>query len=310
MVAFHTTFVESNSAGFHLRILPLQIGGESSSSVSKPMNPRGKPIEQTTAVLVLLGVALFAVTPHVVVRAENPSPFPDPAILQTGDLIWPKKPGAIVPYNSRPGEASTGDRNRWETEKRGYLTELKKKPNPTDEEKRRYSLLQGMTYDQFAGQYLENRQPDAAAPLSTGVGSVGHVGIIQIQNGIPTVVEAMVGFGVRRLTYADWTKQRPGELVWLARLKDLSPEKRVAIADEAASYIGRPYRFWNFNLEDDSGFYCSKLAWLSILKGAGFPPDDQLNPHRVLWFSPKQLMGSHHLQFIVNPGNYGMPIRP
>jgi len=154
-VAFHTTFEQSNSTGFHLRILPLQIGGESSSSVSKPMNPRGKPIEQTTAVLVLLGVALFAVTPHVVVRAENPSPFPDPAILQTGDLIWPKKPGAIVPYNSRPGEASTGDRNRWETEKRGYLTELKKKPNPTDEEKRRYSLLQGMTYDQFAGQYLE-----------------------------------------------------------------------------------------------------------------------------------------------------------
>jgi uncharacterized protein YycO len=235
---------------------------------------------------------------------ENPQ-FPAANILQTGDLIWPKKAGAIVPYTSQPGEAQNSDASQWETEKQKYLAELRKNPTPTDEETQRYSALQTMTYKDFVEQYLRGTDAGRSAPLGTGNFSVGHVGIVQIQDGTPTVVEAMIGFGVRRLTYAEWTKERPGELVWLARLKNLSAEKRAAVAQVAANYIGRPYLFWNFNLGDDAGFYCSKLAWLSIFKGAGFAADDNANMHRVLWYSPKQLMRSSHLQFIVNPGNYG-----
>jgi uncharacterized protein YycO len=235
---------------------------------------------------------------------ENPQ-FPAPNTLQTGDLIWPKKPGAIVPYNSQPGEAQAGEAAQWEGHKQKYLTELRKNPAPTDEEKQRYSALQSMTYEDFVEQYLRGTEAGRSTAFGTGNFSVGHVGIVQIQDGTPTVVEAMIGFGVRRLTYADWTKERPGELVWLARLKDLSAEKRAAVAQIAASYIGRPYHFWNFNLGDDAGFYCSKLAWLSIFKGAGFAADDNVNMNRLLWYSPKQLMRSSHLQFIVNPGNYG-----
>jgi cell wall-associated NlpC family hydrolase len=235
---------------------------------------------------------------------EDPQ-FPAPDTLQSGDLIWPKKPGALVPYNSQPGEAKNTDAARWEKEKESYLGELRKKAEPTEDEKQRYSALQTMTYDQFVQQYLRGAEPDQPAAFGTGNFSVGHVGIIQIQEGTPTVVEAMIGFGVRRLTYSEWTKQRPGELVWLARLKDVSAEKRAAVAKVAASYIGRPYLFWNFNLTDDTGFYCSKLAWLSVLKGVGFAPDDNDNGHRLLWYSPKQLMRSPRLAFIVNPGNYG-----
>jgi uncharacterized protein YycO len=253
-------------------------------------------------------VCLFAAATLLVASTidgqENPQ-FPAADILQTGDLIWPKKPGAIVPYNSQPGEAQNSEAARWETEKEKYLAELRKNPTPTDEEKQRYSTLQTMTYGEFVEQYLRGTEAGQSTAFGTGNFSVGHVGIIQIQDGTPTVVEAMIGSGVRRLTYAEWTKQRPGELVWLARLKDVSAEKRGAVAQIAASYIGRPYLFWNFNLGDDTGFYCSKLAWLSIFKGAGFASDDNVNVRRVLWYSPKQLMRSPHLQFIVNPGNYG-----
>ena len=252
--------------------------------------------------------AIFSILLTHTGRAEKVSPFPPPEILQTGDLIWPKPPGAIVPYNSRPGEATNSDASRWEREKERYLSELRAKPNPTVEEKERYTRLQNMTYRQFIAQYEGGQAAGEITTFGTGNFFVGHVGIVQIVNGSPTIVEAMIGHGVRRLTYSKWLEDRSGERFWVGRLKNLSAEKRTAIAETAARYIGRPYRFWNFNLADDSGFYCSKLAWFSILKAAGFAVDDQPNPHRLLWFSPKQLMRSRHLEFIVNPGKYGAPI--
>jgi hypothetical protein len=234
--------------------------------------------------------------------------FPAPETLKTGDLIWPKPPGAIVPYNSRPGQTDSSDANRWEKEKAAYLAELRSKPDPTPEEKERYSALRNMSYREFVAEYLQNVSPGEVQPLGTGFVSVGHVGIIQVVNETPTVVEAMIGAGVRRLTYADWTAGRPGELIWVGRIKGITDEQRAAIAATAASFIGRPYNFWNFNLKDTSGFYCSKLAWLSILTATGFAPDDEANPKRILWFSPKQLMRSQHVEMIVSPGNYGAPV--
>jgi hypothetical protein len=118
---------------------------------------------------------------------ENPQ-FPAANILQTGDLIWPKKAGAIVPYTSQPGEAQKSDASQWETEKQKYLAELRKNPTPTDEETQRYSALQTMTYKDFVEQYLRGTDAGRSAPLGTGNFSVGHVGIVQIQDGTPTVV--------------------------------------------------------------------------------------------------------------------------
>jgi cell wall-associated NlpC family hydrolase len=238
---------------------------------------------------------------------HNTTSAPVAAQLQAGDLIWPKKPEAVVPFNSRPGESNQEDANLWRQEKEAYLVTLRNKPNPTPEEKERYSVLRSTTYEEFAAQYLDDRIPGEPATLGVGGFYVGHVGIVEILNGKPMIVEAVWGKGVRRISYEEWLRERPGELVWLARLKDISPEKREAVAKTASQFIDKPYSFWNFNLLDTTGFYCSKLVWFSILAGAGFPPDDNPNPNRILWYSPKQLMRSRHIEFIANPGSYGLP---
>lgn len=229
---------------------------------------------------------------------------PPAAILQAGDLVWPKKPGAIVPYNSRPGEADQSDEARWRREKEVCLEQIRRNPDPSAEEKERFRVLQKMTYKGFLAYYLADRNPGEISEFGIGNVAVGHVGIIEIADGKPFVVEAMVGPGVQRLSYADWVQQRPEELIWVGRLIGVDPDKRAAVAEKAVEQLGKPYRFWDFDLADTTGFYCSKLAWLSILQGAGFPPDDNSNPKRWLWYSPKQLMNSKHIELIVNPGDY------
>ncbi len=210
-----------------------------------------------------------------------------------------------MPYNSRPGKADDSDAVRWRKEKEDYLNQLRSNPDPSPEEKERYATLQKMTYEEFVSYYLADRIPGQPATFGLGFIEVGHVGIIEITDGRPFVVEAMWGSGVQRLSYPDWLQKRPGELFWVGRLKDVSPEKRTAVAERAAQQIGKPYNFWNFDLKNADCFYCSKLAWLSILQGAGFAPDDEPNLIRILWYSPKQLMKSKHVELIANPGDYG-----
>jgi len=246
----------------------------------------------------------IAVSLSLVVRAAG-APPPAAELLQAGDLIWPKKPGAFVPYNSRPGSANASDASRWQAEKKAYLNRLQRNTNPSPEEKERYSVLQNMTYKEFAARYLGDRIPGKPDTYGLAGIEVGHVGIIEIRDGRPFVVEAMWGPGVQRLSYADWVQKRPGEIFWLGRLKEVPPDKRAAVAERAAEQIGKPYNFWDFDLDDTTGFYCSKLAWMSVLQGAGFPPDDDPTPNRVFWYSPKQLMKSKHIELIVNPGKYG-----
>jgi hypothetical protein len=229
---------------------------------------------------------------------------PEPQLLQTGDLIWPKKAGAIVPYNSSPGDANDNDAANWRKEKEAYLNKIRLEPDPSPEDKVRYSALEKMSYEQFINVYLNDSSPGQAATFGTGLPSVGHVGIVQVTDGQPYVLEAVPGH-VQRTAYVDWLQAHKDELVWVGRLKDVSPEKRAAIADLAAKQVGKPYDFWNFDLKNVSGFYCSKLAWLSILLGVGFAPDDDPNSQRTFWYSPKQLMKSKHVELIFNPGEYG-----
>ena len=239
-------------------------------------------------------------------RAENNRATPPSAkFLQSGDLIWPKAPGALIPYSSHPGGAKASDAARWKEEKNAYLERLERKPNLSSDEKARYSALQDMTYKEFLADYSGAHKSGKPDTFGLAGIEVGHVAVIEITDGKPFVIEAMWGPGVERLPYADWLQKRPGEVFWVGRLKDVPAERRAAVAEKAAEQIGKPYDFWNFDLADTRGFYCSKLAWLSILQGVGFPPDDQPNPKRVLWYSPKQLMhDSKHIEIIVNPGDY------
>src|SRR5436190_10011196 len=257
----------------------------------------------------LLGVICSALGPPITRECSAAgNGFPAPEILQTGDLIWPKKPNVIVPYNSAPGAADNQEAARWEHEKNDYVAKLRQKPELSPEEKQRYTALRDMNYQEFIAQYLEDQPLGSARPYSNAFDAVGHVAIIEVVHGAPTVIEAMIGFGVRRLTYKQWLDGRNGEVFWVGRLKGVSNDKKADVVKTADSYIGKPYDFWNFNLSDTAGFYCSKLAWFSILSGTGFAPDDNANPVRVFWYSPKQLMHSPHIEMIVNPGNYGAPI--
>jgi uncharacterized protein YycO len=83
---------------------------------------------------------------------------------------------------------------------------------------------------------------------------------------------------------------------------------RKKIADEALKHLGKPYQFFNFNLNDDGGFYCSKLAWMSTWRSANIALDDDPNPQRGTrfppWYSPRQLTQAKEIEMLHKPGEY------
>jgi hypothetical protein len=225
-------------------------------------------------------------------------------ILQAGDLIWPRSPNGVVPYRVARNEGSTGDRKKWEKEKEEYLATLHAKSDLSPVERKRYKALQQMTYPDFVKRYFAPLPQETLEARGFASISVGHVGIIQIENGRASVIEATMAKGVRKVPYEKWIADQPDQLFWLSRLNNTSPDIRAAVAAIAESYLRRPYDFWNFDLRDDSCFYCSKLAWLAITKATSIPPDGKPNGDRVFWYSPKQLLCSRNLQSIVSSGNY------
>ena len=261
----------------------------------------GSDFRNCTGPFIIIWILLSVVVSFPFVGfAEDASATPPAAtLLEAGDLIWPKKPGVIVPYVSTPGEAGKSDAMRWAEEKEDYLNQIRRNPNPSPQEKERYAALQHMTYEEFVDYYLvtafQGRLLTSAWGSSTSA----------------TLVLLRLSTGNRSL----W--RRCGVLVFSAYLMQIGcrsalvnsfgwdASKTFHLKSElrwrrwAAEQIGKPYNFWDFDLEDASGFYCSKLAWLSILQGAGFPPDDNPNPHRALWYSPKQLIKSKHVELIV-----------
>ena len=103
-----------------------------------------------------------------------------------------------------------------------------------------------------------------------------------------------------------WLANRPNEVIWLGRVKGRSNDERASIVEEAKKYINRPYDFWNFDLNDDHGFYCSKLVWLSVFRSLSFAIDGNSNPERAFWFSPKQLLYLPAIDRIHDPGPYAV----
>jgi uncharacterized protein YycO len=122
--------------------------------------------------------------------------------------------------------------------------------------------------------------------------------------GVPWVIEALAESGVVRHKYDDWLRKRPGEIVWHGRVRELSKTARGQIPIESAKYLGRPYDFWNFDLNDDAGFYCSKLVWMSIWRALGFAIDGNSNSRRTFWLSPKQLLYLKTISRLHDPGPY------
>jgi hypothetical protein len=182
--------------------------------------------------------------------------------------------------------------------------------------------LKTMTYAEFEREYfsLSARDlPPSAAPSARGALpgpiSVGHVGMIQVEsNGGAFIVEAIPSWrgsphkGVVRLPYAEWLGGYTNIQVWHGRLRGVDADAGKRLLDVALKQVGKPYDFFNFNLNDDSGFYCSKLIWLCAWRGLNVAIDDDPNPNRGTrfppWFSPKALIGVRHVELLHSPGEY------
>jgi hypothetical protein len=237
-------------------------------------------------------------------RADAIPLAPSPQTLNSGDLLWPKKPGVYVPYDTNASRDAERDRETWQREKEAFLSRVDlKAPYLREEDRER---LRELTFDDFykayagarpSGQFVEY---GAAAPIY-----VGHVAMVQTDDtNDPWIIEALWGSGVVRSRYSAWLSARPGERIWQGRLRSLPEGDRRKVSVEALKSIGRPYDFWNFDLNDDASFYCSKLVWLATYRALGFAIDDNPNPKRSFWFSPKQLLYTPRIQIILDQGPY------
>jgi hypothetical protein len=237
--------------------------------------------------------------------ADESLPLPRPESFESGDFLWPKKPGVYVPYNSGSQRITAeDDAAEWEAGKQKFLAKLANDPDYFTSAD--IATIQGLTYREFYARYAGDQQPDMPGVYSAGSGIyVGHVGIVDIDSdGRPWVVEALMGEGVVRTAYDRWLQSRPGQIVWQGRIREISKQDRKKIIIEAMKYIGRPYDFWNFDLNNDAGFYCSKLAWMAIFRSLGFAIDGKPNPQRTFWFSPKQLLYAKTITRLHDPGPY------
>ena len=240
---------------------------------------------------------------------------PDASKFEPGDFIWPKRKGAIVVRNLPTQAASTEERD-WEAQRDRLLAQPTRSLKTSGVAER----LKSMRYEEFERFYFEGASESAVA-RGIDIGgiklSVGHVGIIEIdRQGTPFVIEAVptgslaiLGGGtVQRSSYQDWLARRPDSQLWHGRVKDLDRRARARILEEAAKQLGRPYDFFNFDLNDDSSFYCSKLAWMSVWRAASIPVDDDPDPQRgnrfPPWLSPKQLLNSRRILMLRKPDEF------
>ena len=251
---------------------------------------------------------------HLAMAPHPPDPQtsverPDAATLRHGDLVFPRNPKAVVPYLSGAHLDQAELQKRWLAERRAYVDSIRRDPASTPVMYEQAASVEALTYTEFSMLYFADmRTSDIETMGIEDVFYVGHVGIVEIaDDGTPYVVEAMWSGvdKVQRIPYADWLHHRPDAWIWVARL-DLTDELKQKFVDRAKTYLDRPFDFWNFNLADARGFYCSKLVWLSYFKATRVSLDGG-PAERFLWFSPKQLWNLYRTGRVVRinaPRNY------
>jgi hypothetical protein len=230
---------------------------------------------------------------------------PDTAKFESGDLLWPKRRDVYVPYASGGARDRDAERRQWEAERDAFVASVRSRPDADEHERRAATALKRMTFEEFHTRYTTGGEPGRPVQYGSGV-RVGHVAIVERDpSGDIYVIEAMPDPGVNRLLYRDWLASRRCELVWHGRLHGVSRELRANIAVEAKRQLSKPYNFWSLKLDDDAGFYCSKLVWLSALRATKIAVDGDANPLRLFWLSPKQLLYAPKMVRLHNPDNYG-----
>jgi hypothetical protein len=219
--------------------------------------------------------------------------------LESGDYVWAKTEGAFVPYSRKEDHvAQEFSKQLKEFEKRIYsLRPDEGKVWEGTFERRPKNLRE------YQAAYFSEQNPNDGQPLSARV-EVGHVGIVSVDRDKIYVVEALLSEGVSKRSLDDWLKERMGQSIWVGRLKGYEKIERAKIAIEAEKFIGKPYSFFGFDLDDESGFYCSKLAWLATKKGTGVALDGNDKAERTIWFSPKQMLHLSSIEKIFSSGDF------
>jgi uncharacterized protein YycO len=236
---------------------------------------------------------------------------PDPSTFETGDIIWPRQPWIFIPYNSAPTGNYESDKAGWEREKQDFVIRIQQDSNATEHDRAVAAELQSLTFEEFRARFLKGTE-EVDVTASGWLPWIGHVAMIYVKEGRPWIIESTFG-GVRMEPYEDWLKHRGKSLIWHGRVKGMDAAARARLAEEAVKQLKKPYEFFNFNLLDDHGFYCSKFAWYLIRKSMGVAVDDDPEPRRKFWLSPKQLIHSRHVQLLANPTSYSSgaaPVKP
>jgi hypothetical protein len=237
---------------------------------------------------------------------------PNTALLQAGDLLWTKLPGVPIPHGSGSADETATGRAEFDTGRAAF----EQLPSIDADQVAFYEQVRRLTnYAAFRAAYFGNGFAGTPQPHGSAAYLVGHIAIVdKTSDGRLSVIEA-VKPAVQRVEYNLWEKGREGQAIWHARLerpKDdskpaLTAGDRAKIANEAARHIGRGYDLWRASaarLDDTTGFYCSKLVWLSVLRAVDIAIDDFDEPKRKGWITPKQVLSSRYVVKLNDPGEY------
>lgn len=249
---------------------------------------------------------------------------PDPATFQSGDFLWPKPVGgAFIPYSGTPQtnwivDAAELSEEEWTSQKFEFIKAARASRNESGPDAQYLrdlaDRLEVLSYTKFFNAYTGDVMPEEFQAYGAGhLLYVGHMAIVEIdpKDRKPHVVEAVYGKTpvgssvVQKLPYDTWLAYRNNPLVWHGRLRDVDAGRRAGIATVASDQVNKPYRFFNFHLQDATGFYCSKLAWYATKTATGLALDGNDNPRRLIWFSPLQAMKQKaRVELLSSAGNY------
>ena len=110
--------------------------------------------------------ALLAGTVGRSAEAQTGPRTPAASSLQSGDLLWPKKPGEFIPYQLPSGQNVDEDRERWLKEKEAFPKKARSSKN--EEDKLAADRIAPLTYNDFRALYLRNQNPDQITPYGLG----------------------------------------------------------------------------------------------------------------------------------------------
>lgn len=288
----------------------------------------GKQLLRRDVLKGLSAASLAALSSTRALAAPVP-PHPDPATFQSGDFLWPAKPGDYIPRYALRSVAPNPEAELWEEERAKFVDSARVSGDAS--QLAAADEMQHLTYDEFQARFFEGTGTPPSGersnlrgitpPAGLGIPSVGHVALIEVDGaGVAWVIEATPKSlhryeslysrfknGVIRSSYSDWIVQHKEYNVWHGRLKNMDRAERGRIVDAAKPFLGKDYWFWSFNLNDESAFYCSKLVWVSVWKGINIALDGDKSFSRSFWVTPKQLVYATSVELLHNPGAYGGP---